>query len=507
MMGDGDGLQPDPGNRLGMRDAKRPDATMWLRAAAAALRRLVWPADELGLQTRLHEAVEAGNAASVDRLLALGADVNGERRWAERRGDGECPVHTAAARGHAAVLARLLRSDALDIDAVASEGWTALCLAAYHAHADAVAQLLRAGADPNTQCTGGMTPLHLAATKGALPAMEELLRAPGLRVDERNGGGETALHAAVLNNRPLIVRALLRDGRCDVNARTADQGTGHTPLRYAALNGRLEIVGALLDAPGIDPNVVCGGGQTALHSAMRGSISVNDEHATTIRIEIVMAGLPTLGKPSAEERQRMRADVDRSRALLIRLLRSPTIDPDIKDSTGRTARDVSIGAARARESPTRGGRGARPRGSTLLDEQGPWVSLLDEWSGWAAGQRRLLASLKRLALAQSFLDSPSVLEGLPRRCDGGGDLHEQIVREYNERQHDTRQPELQHELPAAAESAPDAPNSTAVQAAACTKELGRWLSRIDAEEVGGSGAGAGRTARLWSPSEAGGGGW
>ena len=32
--------------------------------------------------------------------------------------------------------------------------------------------------------------------------------------------------------------------------------------------------------------MICGGGQTALQSAMRGAISVNDEHATTIRIEI-----------------------------------------------------------------------------------------------------------------------------------------------------------------------------------------------------------------------------
>ena len=80
--------------------AKRPDPTMWLRAAAA-LRRLVWPADELGLQTRLHEAVEAGNATAVDRLLA--SPEYAERwaavwldlaRYADSSGHGSDPLRT-----------------------------------------------------------------------------------------------------------------------------------------------------------------------------------------------------------------------------------------------------------------------------------------------------------------------------------------------------------------------------------------------------------------------------
>jgi ankyrin repeat protein len=177
----------------------------------------------------LRAAVAAGDALAVAAAVKGGADVNSEQLWPEGRGDGETAVHIAAAVGHAEVMATLLAVPGVDVNGLASEGWTPLCLASHAGHRSVVAQLLAApGVDVNAQCTGGLTALHLATIGGSVEVAQLLLSAQDITCDVnvRTGGGETALHLAVLNDRESIVKLLLADGRSDVNARTADQGGG-----------------------------------------------------------------------------------------------------------------------------------------------------------------------------------------------------------------------------------------------------------------------------------------
>ena len=356
----------------------------------------------------LRDAVDAGDAAAVQAAVANGADVNSEELWPEGRGNGETAVHIAAANGHADVMDCLLAVPGVDVNGLASETWTPLGLASHAGHYSVVRQLLTSpGIDVNAQCTGGLTALHLATINGSVKVVQELLAAPAIICDVRTGGGETALHLAVLNDRKAIVQALLADNRCDVNARTADQGGGHTALRFAALNNREELVRVLLSDPRVDINKVCGGGQTALHSAARSG------------------SVPVVGM----------------------LLRQLCVDPRLVDNAGKTAHDTARFMQQQREQQ----QGQRVEVNRLVPGDPDVLTLFASWEHWELQQRGVLGCLKRLALATSFLgptkpgsrvdcgvrEPACTLASLPRRGDGGGDLHDMIVYWYGQRCRDT----------------------------------------------------------------------
>ena len=346
----------------------------------------------------LRDAVDAGNLVAAKAALADGADVNSEQLWPEGRGNGETAVHIAAASGHADVMACLLAVPGVDVNGLASETWTPLCLASHAGHYSVVRQLLDCpGIDVNAQCTGGLTALHLATINGSVEVVQQLLAAPAISCDIRTGGGETALHLAVLNDRTPIVQAILADGGCDVNARTADQGGGHTALRFAALNNRVDLVRALLSDPRTDVNTVCGGGQTALHSAARSG----------------------------------------STAVVGMLLRQPCANPRLADNAGRTPYDTACATDQQRQQ-----HGPEAAYDTNLHTATDVRTLFDSWEQWEVRQRAVLSCLKRLAVATSFLGLAPVpdnvadaeldraVASLPRRCDGGGDVHDMIVHWY-----------------------------------------------------------------------------
>ncbi len=356
-------------------------------------------ADTTVASAALRDAVDAGDAAAVSAAVENGADVNSEELWPEGRGNGETAVHIAAANGHSEVMACLLAVPGVDVNGLASETWTPLGLASHAGHDAVVKQLLACpGVDVNAQCTGGLTALHLATINGSVKVVQELLAVPAIACDIRTGGGETALHLAVLNDRKAIVLALLADARCDVNARTADQGGGHTALRFAALNDREHLVCMLLSDPRIDVNTVCGGGQTALHSAARS------------------CSMPVVGM----------------------LLRQPCVNPWLVDNAGKTAYDTAQFMQQQREQQ-------QERRGTVLTINDTTV-LFTSWEKWELQWRAVLGCMKRLALATSFLGPTprpgsrvdcgvqgSVTMGsLPRRGDGGGDLHDMIVDCYGQ---------------------------------------------------------------------------
>jgi len=65
----------------------------------------------------------------------------------------------------------------------------------------------------------------------------------GCDIDARSERNRTALHMAVWNNRPRIVRILLRD-HCNLNVRDR---YGDTPLMLSARRGYAEIMKACLN--------------------------------------------------------------------------------------------------------------------------------------------------------------------------------------------------------------------------------------------------------------------
>ena len=193
----------------------------------------------------LFQAIAAGDEDLVRELIELRPEAAAERdaegvsavRRAVYAGQDEIAnvlldanpaldVFDAAATGRTRGLTELLEADAELVRAWSSDGFTALHLAAFFGHDEAVELLLEGGADAN-----------------AVARNAELTVAP--------------LHSAAAGAHAKIVAALLENG-ADPNAR---QGGGFTPLHAAAQNGDRESVEALLES-GADPALANDEGRT-----------------------------------------------------------------------------------------------------------------------------------------------------------------------------------------------------------------------------------------------------
>jgi ankyrin repeat protein len=150
------------------------------------------------------------------------------------RGDDLDPLE-AAATGRVDVLARQLDADrAAVLAARTPEGFDAIGLAAFLGGADAVALLLRHGADPEGDPANelGVRPVHAAAAARDAAAMRRLLEA-GADPDSPQRGGIVPLHAAAMHDDVETVRALLDHG-ADPGRRADD---GRDALGFASDGG------------------------------------------------------------------------------------------------------------------------------------------------------------------------------------------------------------------------------------------------------------------------------
>lgn len=105
--------------------------------------------------------------------------------------------------------------------------------------AQAITGLLRRGFDPNTVDAQGNPGLIVALQRESANAFATLLQARGLKINQPNAKGETALMMAAIKGRVDAARALIARG-ADVNQ------TGWTALHYAASSTSEHAV-ALLD--------------------------------------------------------------------------------------------------------------------------------------------------------------------------------------------------------------------------------------------------------------------
>ncbi len=120
-----------------------------------------------------------------------------------------------------------------------------------HAKVADVSRCLNAGAKIDARSSGGVTPLHFAATHKQNPKIVKMLLDAGAKIDARSVGENTPLHSAVYSQDPKIVEMLL-DAGAKIDARTWD---GSTPLHLAARNSKNpKVIEVLLNA-GADPKV------------------------------------------------------------------------------------------------------------------------------------------------------------------------------------------------------------------------------------------------------------
>jgi ankyrin repeat protein len=178
-----------------------------VRELVAAGARTDWrgPEQTSALQLALYQ--KAWGAAA----LMLAATPDAAAALAERDREGHLPLHVAAANGEAALVSAMLAkgADANGLSGPSRITWVTeanfgrppppepatppLLMAAAHGHADVMAMLIAAGADPRFVASDG-TNLVLAATKGgkAQALAAALALAPDANV--ANAAGMTPLH-------------------------------------------------------------------------------------------------------------------------------------------------------------------------------------------------------------------------------------------------------------------------------------------------------------------------
>ena len=314
----------------------------------------------LGREDELKQLVAAGAAPdrrAADGQTPLGVALAAGRRdladWLDwrgwrlpRRALQASDVPAAAIIGDADAVRRLLDLG-LPVDAVDSQGCSALLRAAGGGHRALVDLLLARGADPALAANTGATPLSAAVSMRQTEIVDRLLES-GAGLEQRLPGEVTVLMLAAALGLPELVARLLQAG-ADLHATDAQ---GLTPLHCATLYGftardRTRLV-ALLDTlllAGADPQQSAAGGVTPLLLLL----GARAEPGTPSAEEVVLAGLERL----FDEEVRLDARDQRGfgplhLAALHGLLRIAQAllregsDPDQRDALNRTPREIAV---------------------------------------------------------------------------------------------------------------------------------------------------------------------
>lgn len=146
----------------------------------------------------------------------------------------------AAARAGRTDILETLHEAHYPLETRTPEGYTALILAAYDNHPEALRYLLAAGANPCAGDRNGNTALMGALFKGETAVARTLMHT-GCKIDQTNNAGETALSFAALFGRLDLLHELVALG---ANPNHID-ARGGTALRMALAQGNTPAAVAL----------------------------------------------------------------------------------------------------------------------------------------------------------------------------------------------------------------------------------------------------------------------
>ncbi|KAH6664858.1 ankyrin repeat-containing domain protein [Halenospora varia] len=237
--------------------------------------------DDLG-NTPLHLIqLELDTAPLAKSLLEHGADIQ-----VRRLSDGRTPLHTMLFNINRADISPLLPFVS-DWNVTDNEGNTPLHIVTTQSRpgAEAVQQLLRAGADPRIQNQRGETPLHMARiiTNDSEERALAMLISAGASLETRDNNGRTVLMRAIdgrHQSSSRIVEFFVEQGaRFDVYENSGS-GVLHIVARRFC---DIPLVNALIKA-GADPLRVNHSGNTVLHELCFNYLSAGESFAAIVEI-------------------------------------------------------------------------------------------------------------------------------------------------------------------------------------------------------------------------------
>lgn len=174
-------------------------------ATSALAQGLAPPPGSFGPDTFVMDAGN-GNVEGVQKALNGGKNPNEVDKL-----DGTSALISAAKGNHIPVMQVLIADHAL-VDIKDKTGNTALNWASERGNSDAVAFLLKAGADPNTIDRSGNTPLIKAAKIGNVEILRLLVATKKVDLKRGDFTGVTALEWAERNRQNAAVKFLRESG-------------------------------------------------------------------------------------------------------------------------------------------------------------------------------------------------------------------------------------------------------------------------------------------------------
>uniref|UniRef100_A0A8W8JLN2 Uncharacterized protein n=1 Tax=Magallana gigas TaxID=29159 RepID=A0A8W8JLN2_MAGGI len=225
--------------------------------------------DEYHGKAALHLAAENGHEQVADVLLWHKAFVNAKSKL------GLTPLHLAAQNGYNDLVRLLIETHNAVIDALSLAKQTPLHMAAQCGKMEVCNTLMKMRADANATDVHGQTPLHLAAENDHSDVVKLFLKHRPELVSMANTNGMTCAHIAADKGSVAVIRELMKFNRSVVT--TARNRTNNsTALHLAAAGGHKEVVEVLLKA-GASATDENADGMTAIHLCARyGHVNILD---------------------------------------------------------------------------------------------------------------------------------------------------------------------------------------------------------------------------------------
>ena len=215
-------------------------------------------------------------------------------------------------------------------------GNTALLHAAHSGHDDVITFLLDNGSELDYQNLAGSTALLRAVSTNRRRTVKILLKR-GADPNTANTQGITPLLAAAFNGSDRIVQMLI-SAQVDVKARDR---TGKGAIVYAAGKGFTKIVELLLNA-GVDVNTVYGNDLTALMWAA-GHSNDTPESEGVETVKLLLDNGARFEPADDRGRTALMIAAQSGHSEIASLLIAAGADPDRRDITGKSARDLAVG--------------------------------------------------------------------------------------------------------------------------------------------------------------------